>query len=75
MANLDHAAQTQTPDHVYDLILVLQQALEDCVRYEAFAQDAEGAGDRELATWFRDLSASDREIATRAKTLLRKRLD
>ena len=75
MAELDHEARTDTPDHVYDLVLVLQQALEDCVRYAAFARDAEGAGDDELAGWFRGLSDSDRDIAARAKQLLRERLD
>ena len=75
MAEVDNAAQTATPDHVYDLVLVLQQALEDCVRYAAFAHDAQEANDAELAAWFRELADSDRQIAARAKALLRSRLD
>jgi len=74
MSGADDATTTGTPDHVYDLILVLQQALEDCVRYAAFAGDADDAGDGELADWFRELSASDRQLAERAKALLTARL-
>ena len=70
----DDRALTGTPDHVYDLILVLQQALEDCLRYAAFARDADAAGDTELASWFRELSDSDRDLAERAKGMLRERL-
>ena len=70
----DEGALTGTPDHVYDLVLVLQQALEDCVRYAAFARDADAAGDHELADWFRELSADDRQLSERAKGLLRERL-
>ncbi|MCU1496958.1 MAG: hypothetical protein JWM47_911 [Acidimicrobiales bacterium] len=65
---------TGTPDDHYDLILVLQQALEDAKRYECFAVDADGAADSELAGFFRELAASDREIAERAKAMLLQRL-
>jgi len=34
------------------------------------AGDADDAGDGELAAWFRELSASDRQLDDRAKTLL-----
>ena len=74
MSQSEDAQVTGTPDHLYDLILVLQQALEDCVRYAAFAGDADAAGDAELADWFRELSGSDRELAERAKALLAARL-
>ena len=65
---------TGTGDALYDLILCLQQALEDCVRFDAFADDARQAGDDELARFFDELAGSDREIADRAKDMLRQRL-
>jgi hypothetical protein len=65
---------TGTPDEHYDLILVLQQALEDAVRYQCFAEDSRKAGDDELADFFAELGESDKEIAERAKKLLLARL-
>ena len=65
---------TGIPNHVYDLVLLLQQACEDVVRYEAFARDADDAGDEELAGWLRELADSDREIAERARRMLADRL-
>jgi hypothetical protein len=73
----DHGGRstlTGTEDAQYDLILVLQQALEDAKRYACFAEDARGAGDVELAEFFDELGGSDREIAERAKALLLRRL-
>ena len=65
---------TGLPNHVYDLVLLLQQACEDVVRYEDFSADADAAGDTELAAWLHELADSDREIADRARRLLRDRL-
>jgi hypothetical protein len=66
---------TGLPNHVYDVVLVLQQAAADVVRYTAFADDARAAGDDELAEWFSELATSDREIVSRATDLLVPRLD
>jgi hypothetical protein len=65
---------TGTSDALYDLILVLQQALADCVRYQHFADDAREGGDGELAAWFDQLGRSDEQIAEHAKHLLACRL-
>lgn len=65
---------TGTDDATYDLVLVLQQALEDCVRYQRFAEDARAADDDELADFFDELVSSDHDIAERAKALLATRL-
>ena len=65
---------TGLPNHVYDLVLLLQQAASDVVRYEAFAADARAAGDMELAQWLGELADSDREIVDRAKRMLAERL-
>ena len=65
---------TGTSDSNYNLILVLQQALEDCTRYQHFSDDSRGAGDDELADFFDELAQSDEEIAERAKRMLAERL-
>jgi hypothetical protein len=65
---------TGLANHVYDLILLLQQAASDVVRYEAFADDAVRASDLELAEWLRELAASDRDIVERAQRMLVVRL-
>jgi len=66
--------RTGLPDHVYDLVLLLQQAASDVVRYAAFAGDARQTGDDELADWLDELADSDREIVARAKKMLAARL-
>ena len=65
---------TGTKDPLYDLILVTQQALEDCFRYQHFADDAREAGDDELADLFEELATQDRELAERLKRILAQRL-
>lgn len=65
---------TGTTDPEYNLILVLQQALEDCHRYAHFARDARDNDDPELADLFDELSTNDRELAVRLKKLLASRL-
>jgi len=65
---------TGLPNHVYDLVVLLQQASEDVVRYEAFAEDARTAGDEEMAGWCKELADSDREIVARATRMLAARL-
>jgi hypothetical protein len=65
---------TGTPDPLYDLILLAQQALEDCVRYQRFATDARDGGDSELAEFFEELARNDHDVAERAKRMLLVRL-
>ena len=65
---------TGTADPLYNLILLAQQALEDCLRYQHFARDARDGGDDELADFFDELSDNDRDVAARAKDMLRARL-
>jgi rubrerythrin len=68
------ATSTGTKDPLYDLILVTQQALEDCFRYQHFADDARECGDAELADLFDELAEKDRELAERTKAILAGRL-
>jgi rubrerythrin len=65
---------TPMKDPDYDVVLLLQQALEDCYRYQCFAEDARKAGDQELVDLFEELAESDREISERVKKILAKRL-
>jgi rubrerythrin len=66
---------TGTADPLYNLLLLAQQALEDCLRYQHFACDARDSGDVELAKFFDELSENDRDVAARAKDMLRTRLN
>ena len=65
---------TGTSDPVYNVVLVLQQALEDCYRFQCFAEDARRAGDDELVDLFEELAGQDRELAERVKKILARRL-
>ena len=67
--------RTGTSDPDYNVILVLQQALEDCYRFQCFAEDARRAGDEELVELFEELSEQDRELSVRVKKILAKRLE
>jgi hypothetical protein len=58
----------------YDLVVLLQQALEDCARYQHFARDARDDGDDELADYFEELAVNDHGVAARARQLLARRL-
>ncbi len=66
--------RTGMSDPDYNVVLLLQQALEDCYRYQCFAEDARAAGDEELVALFEELAESDREIAAHVKAILAKRL-
>jgi hypothetical protein len=74
MPTADPRPPTGTKDPHYDLILVLQQALEDCHRYQCFADDARADGDAELVELFEELAETDRKLAERLKPLLVARL-
>lgn len=74
IAPQDIDISTGTSDPVYDVILVLQQALEDAYRYACFAEDARQAGDDELVELFEELAEDDRQLAARLKPILAARL-
>lgn len=65
---------TGTSDPTYDLVSVLYHALHGAETYDQYVPDAEQHGDRELADFFREAQDRNREIAGRAKELLRKQL-
>jgi hypothetical protein len=67
-------AKTGTRDETYNLLSVVYHALQGAETIEQYIQDAEEAGDQELARFFRDILEEDRDRADRAKVLLRDRL-
>jgi hypothetical protein len=63
-----------TKDKNYDLVAVTHLCLEHVWRLDQYAQDAERAGDEELATLFRRMQEHSRRGAEESKRLLAERL-
>lgn len=69
------ATESGTQDKTYDLVSVLYHALEGATLYGRYAEDAERAGDSELASsFFKEVKEEERKRADRAKRFLGKRL-
>jgi hypothetical protein len=65
---------TGTRDTTYDLISVIYHALQGADTYQTYMHDAESAGDRDAASFFREAQEQNRQIADRAKDLLTQRI-
>ena len=65
---------TGTKDEQYNLISVLYHALQGADTCATYLQDAERAGDQDLAPFFREVHGTYQQLADRSKTLLRQRL-
>ena len=65
---------TGTPNEVYDAVSILYHALESGATIEMYIDDAEAAGDQDLADFFRDVQEEDRRRADRVKDLLSSRI-
>ena len=65
---------TGTKDKDYNLIWFTEKCLDNVLRLENYIQDAERAGDDELATFFRKAQSESRKGAEQAKDMLRTRL-
>ena len=65
---------TGTQDKDYNIIWFVEQCLSNVLRMETYAQDAERAGDSELAEFFRRAQGESRKGAEQGKQLLRSRL-
>ena len=65
---------TGTKDEHYDLLSVLYHALQGAETCQPYIQDADEAGDGELAQYFREVQAQYRELAQRGKRLLTQRM-
>ena len=64
---------TGTPNIIYDLSSVLFHALEGGASYDTYIEDAERAGDQELAQFFRRVRDEDSMRADEAQRLLAER--
>ena len=65
---------TGTKDKDYNIIWFVEQCLNNALRLETYAQDAERDGDRELAEFFRRAQNESKKGADQGKQLLRARL-
>jgi hypothetical protein len=65
---------TGTKDKDYNIICFVEQCLSNVLRMETYADDAERAGDAELAEFFRRAQGESRKGAEQGKQLLRSRL-
>jgi hypothetical protein len=65
---------TGTPDKDYNIIWFTEQCLSNALRLEVYVKDAERAGDKELAEFFRKAQAESRKGAEQGKQLLGARL-
>ena len=70
----DNEEMGNLPDEHYNLVSVLYHALDVAEKYDIYIEDAEEAGDRELADFFSDLHEQNKQNAARAKQLLKQRL-
>jgi hypothetical protein len=65
---------TGTRDEHYDLVSVLDHALQGAETCTTYLHDAERAGDQGLIQFFREVQRTYRQLADRSKALLRQRL-
>ena len=65
---------TSTADKDYNIIWFTEACLSNALRLEAYVQDAEQAGDSELAEFFRKAQAESRKGGEQGKAMLKSRL-
>ena len=65
--------QSPVRDKNYNLIAVLQASLHYVWQMETYIQDAEEAGDVELADWFRKIQENNRKASEQGRRLLQQR--
>ncbi|MEV3934826.1 hypothetical protein AB0K52_02425 [Glycomyces sp. NPDC049804] len=75
MTSGDTGRITGTPDKDYNIIWFVEACLSNALRLETYIEDAERAGDDELAAFFQRAQAASRKGAEEGKALLAKRLN
>ncbi|MCZ2809989.1 hypothetical protein O2W15_00940 [Modestobacter sp. VKM Ac-2979] len=65
---------TGTADKDYNLLWFTQASLDNALRLETYVQDAERAGDSELAEFFRKAQNESRKGGEQGKAMLKARL-
>ncbi|KAE8763573.1 hypothetical protein [Georgenia thermotolerans] len=74
MSSSESGGTTGTKDKDYDIIWFTEACLSNALRLETYIQDAEKAGDDELAEFFRKAQHDSKKGAEQGKALLAKRL-
>lgn len=74
MTSTETGQVTGTKDKDYNIIWFVEQCLSNALRMEIYAQDAERAGDNELADFFRRAQGESRKGAEQGKALLASRI-
>jgi hypothetical protein len=75
MASAQETGQvTGTQDKDYNIIWFTEQSLSNALRLETYIEDAERAGDNDLAEFFRRAQEASRKGGEQGKQLLAKRL-
>ncbi|SDL84881.1 hypothetical protein SAMN04488074_1142 [Lentzea albidocapillata subsp. violacea] len=72
--NADAQTVTGTQDKDYNIIWFVEACLSNALRLETYVQDAERAGDSDLAEFFRRAQGESRKGAEQGKELLAQRL-
>ena len=65
---------TGTPDKDYNLIWFTEQSLSNALRLETYIEDADRAGDSELADFFKRAQEASRKGGEQGKAMLAQRL-
>lgn len=65
---------TDTPDKDYNLIWFTEQSLSNALRLETYIEDADRAGDSELADFFKRAQEASRKGGEQGKAMLAQRL-
>ena len=74
MSTSESGEITGTKDKDYNVIWFTESCLSNVLRLETYIQDAERAGDSELAEFFRRAQGESRKGAEQGKQMLRARL-
>lgn len=73
-ATQEAGEKTGTKDKDYNLLWFTEQSLSNALRMDTYIEDAERAGDEELAEFFRRAQAASRKGGEQGKEMLAKRL-
>ncbi len=73
-ASTETGQVTGTTDKDYNLIWYTEKCLKNALRLDTYIEDAQRAGDNELADFFRKAQSDSRKGAELGKQLLRARL-
>lgn len=70
----EESHSTGEKDKTYDLFSIIYHSLQGAETVDMYIRDAEGAGDKELVTYFRNVQKEYRQLADEGKRLISSRL-